>query len=49
MMALPSLRERENQARKSWKSAFGVGLLWRSQTNNGGEWETQADVDACLR
>lgn len=47
-MALPSLRERDNQARESWKSAFGVGLLIMASEDQDGLWESQADVNACL-
>jgi hypothetical protein len=43
------LRERYNQARKSWKSAFGAGLFMAASEDPDSEWETQADIDACLR
>jgi hypothetical protein len=33
-MALPGKWELLNRARESWKSAFGVGLLWRPRTRS---------------
>jgi hypothetical protein len=41
--------ERDNQARDSWESAFGVGLLMVASDDQGERWQSQADVDACLR
>ena len=49
MIGSQSSRERDHQARESWESAFGVGLLMTASENPSGQWESQADVDACLR
>jgi hypothetical protein len=43
------LRERDNQARESWESAFGVGLLMAASGDHESKLESQADVDVCLR
>jgi hypothetical protein len=42
------LRERENQARESRESAFGVGLLMATEDTVGSDREIQAEVDAVL-
>jgi hypothetical protein len=47
-LALPRLRERQNQARESWKIAFGVGLFMATEDAVGADRESQAEVDAVL-
>ena len=41
--------ERDNEARESWESAFGVGLLMVASEDHEMSCETQADVDVSLR
>ena len=47
-MALPSLRERENEAREILENDVWRRALMATSLEQSGQWERQAEIDACL-